>query len=63
MVQFVHDIISHLDGAMDRGHKQTGLVIMDFAKAFYKVPNRRLLHKLDYNGIRRSTHRDVTLDL
>ena len=29
---------------------------MDFAKAFDKVPHRRLLHKLDYYGIRGSTH-------
>ena len=30
---------------------------MDFAKAFDKVPHRRLLHKLDYYGIRVSTHK------
>ena len=53
LVQFVHDIISNLDGAVNRGHKQTDLIIMDFAKAFDKVPHRRLLHKLDYYGIRR----------
>ena len=46
LVQFVHDIISNLDGAVNRGHKQTDLIIMDFAKAFDKVPHRRLLHKL-----------------
>ena len=46
--QFVHDIISNLDGAVNRGHKQTDLFIIDFAKAFDKVPHRRLLHKLDY---------------
>ena len=54
--QIVHDIISNLDGAVNRGHKQTDLIIMDFAKAFDKVPHRRLLHKLDY-GIRGSTHK------
>ena len=57
LVQFVHDIISNLDGAVNRGHKQTDLIIMDFAKAFDKVPHRRLLHKLDYYGIRGSTHK------
>ena len=57
LVQFVHDIISNLDGAMNRGHTQTDLIIMDFAKAFDKVPHRRLLHKLDYYGIRGSTHK------
>ena len=41
---------------MNRGHKQTDLIIMDFAKAFDKVPHRRLLHKLEYYGISGSTH-------
>ena len=57
LVQFVHDIISNLDGAENRWHKQTDLIIMDFAKAFDKVPHRRLLHKLEYYGIRGSTHK------
>ena len=57
MVQFAHDIITNLDGAVNRGHKQTDLIIMDFAKVFDKVPHRRLLHKLDYYGIRGSTHK------
>ena len=60
LVQFVHDIISNLDGAMNRGHKQTDLIIMDFAKALDKVPHRRLLHKLDYYGIRGSTHKWIS---
>ena len=30
---------------------------MDLAKAFDKVPHRRLLHKLDYYEIRGSTHK------
>ena len=57
LVQFVHNIISNLDGAVNRGHKQTDLIIMDFAKAFDKVPHMRLLHKLEYYGIRESTHK------
>ena len=40
LVQFVHDIISNLDGAVNHGHKQTDLIIIDFAKAFDKVPHR-----------------------
>ena len=36
---------------MNRGHKQTDLIIKDFAKAFDKVPHMRLLNKLDYYGI------------
>ena len=46
---------------MNRGHKQTDLIIMDFAKAFDKVPHRRLLHKLDYYGIRGSIHKWINL--
>ena len=57
LVKFVHDIISNLDWAVNRGHKQTDLIIMNFAKAFDKVPHRRLLHKLEYYGIRGSTHK------
>ena len=53
LVQFVHDIISNLDGDVNRGHKQIDLI----AKAFDKVPHRRLLHKLDYYGIRLSTNK------
>ena len=59
--QFVHDIISNLDGAINGGHKQTDLIIMDFAKAFDKVPHRRLIHKLDYYGIRGSNHKWISL--
>ena len=53
----MHNNISNLDGAVNRGHKQTDLIIMDFAKAFGKVPHRRLLHNLDFYGIRGSTHK------
>ena len=59
LVQFEHDF-SNLDGAINRGHKQTDLIIMDFAKAFDKVPHRRLLHKLNYYGIRGSTHKWIS---
>ena len=45
---------------MNLGHKQTDLIIMDFAKAFNKVPHRRLLHKLNYYGIRGSTHKWIS---
>ena len=34
--------ISNLDGAMNWGHKQTDLIIMDFAKAFDKVPQEAI---------------------
>ena len=52
---------SNLDGARDQGQKQTDVMIMDFAKAFDKVPHRRLLYKLDYYGIRGSTHKWISL--
>ena len=60
LVQFYHDMVSNLDVALDRGQKQTDVIIMDFAKAFDKVPHMRLLYKLDYYGIRRSTHKWIS---
>ena len=38
----------------------TDVIIMDFAKAFDKVPHRRLLYKLDHYGIRGSTHKWIS---
>ena len=49
-----------MDGAHNRGHKQTNLIIMDFAKAFEKVPHRRLIYKLEYYGIRNDILRWIT---
>ena len=60
MVQFFHDLVSNLDLALNRNHRQTDVIIMDFAKVFDKVPHRRLLYKLDYYGIRESTHKWIT---
>ena len=45
---------------MNRGNKQTDLIIVHFAKDFDKVPHRRLLHKLDYHGIRGSTYKWIS---
>ena len=50
-------MFSNLDRALNRNHRQTDVIIMDFAKAFDKVPHRRLLYKLHYYGIRGSTHK------
>ena len=60
LVQFFHDLVSNLDRALNRNHRQTVVIIMNFAKAFDKVPHRRLLYKLDYYGIRGSTHKWIT---
>ena len=48
---------------MNLGHKQTDVIVMDFAKAFDKVPHKRLLYKLDFYGIRGSTHVDRLMAL
>ena len=53
-------MVSNLDGARDRCQKQTDVIIMDFAKAFDKVPHMRLLYKLDHYGIRGSTHKWIS---
>ena len=42
----------NLDDAHNRGHKQTDLIIMDFAKVFDKMPDRILVQELEYYGIR-----------
>ena len=60
LVQFFHDLVSNLDRALNRNHRQTDVIIMDFAKAFDKVPQWRLLYKLDYYVIRGSTHKWIT---
>ena len=39
-MQFVQDVISNQDGAVSIGHKETDLIIMNFAKAFNKVSHR-----------------------
>lgn len=47
----IHDIASTI-----QSNKSTHAAILDFSKAFDKVPHRRLLKKLDYYGIRGSLH-------
>ena len=60
LVQFYHDLVSNLDAAQDSDQKQTDVIIMDFAEAFDKVPHGGLLYKLEYYGIRGSTHRWIS---
>ena len=57
LVQFYHDLVSNLDRAVSSGHRQMDLIVMDFTKAFDKVPHKRLLYKLYFYGIRGSTHK------
>ena len=37
LVQFYHDLVNNLDRAVNSGHKQTDVIVMDFSKAFDKV--------------------------
>ena len=46
-----HDLASSLDNG-----KQTDMVVLDFSKAFDRVPHQRLLRKLHHYGIRGSTY-------
>ena len=46
LIQIVHDISKYLDE-----NKSVDMAIVDFTKAFDKVPHKRLIHKLNYYGI------------
>ena len=48
LIQFVQNIISNLDGAVNRWHKQTDLIIMDFAKAFALFLTLTVFHTRGY---------------
>ena len=57
LVQFIHDLALNLDRGHNKKNKQTDVIVMDFAKAFDKVPHKRLLHKLNHYGVRGTTNR------
>ena len=46
LLTFVHDLYKNL-----RDNMQTDVIVMDFAKAFDKVPHKNLIHKLKEYGI------------
>jgi hypothetical protein len=50
-------LVQHLQVSTANSDKniQTDLIIMDFAKAFDKVPHQRLLYKLKFYGIKNQT--------
>ena len=54
LISTIHDLTK---GIEDR--KQTDVVLLDFSKAFDKVPHLQLLQKLDHYGIRGDTRRGI----
>ena len=50
LISLTHEITNHLHSAI-----QNDLIILDFSKAFHKVPQKKLLCKLDNNGKRGTT--------
>jgi hypothetical protein len=46
IISLIHELSQNNDKNI-----QTDLIIMDFAKAFDKVPHQRLLYKMKYFGI------------
>ena len=48
-------LVEELMSGLDRG-KQHDLAVLDFSKAFDRVPHARLLKKLDHYGVRGGTH-------
>ena len=52
-----HRDLPQRDCNTDRhGGIQTNMVVLDFSKAFDRVPHQRLMRKLHHYGIRGSTH-------
>ena len=47
LLTFIHELSQNLDRK-----KQTDIAILDFSKAFHKVPHQRLALKLDHHGVR-----------
>ena len=50
LIVTIHEIASKLEKG-----SQVDIILLDFAKAFDKVPHQRLLHKLEYYGVNAKT--------
>ena len=55
LVNLTHDLASSLDNGI-----QTDMVVLDFSKAFDRVPHQRLMRKLHHYNIRGSTHHCIS---
>ena len=51
LILTIQDLAKNID---NRG--QTDLILLDFSKAFDKVPHNRLIYKINYYGVRHSTN-------
>ena len=51
LVTLCHDLSSSLDKGI-----QTDMLVLDFSKAFDRVPHQRLLRKLEHFGVRGTVH-------
>ena len=47
--------IQGITSKLHSGKDQVDVVLLDFAKAFFKIPHPRLLHKLNFHGVRGDT--------
>jgi hypothetical protein len=51
LITTIEDLAKSVDDS-----EQTDIILLDFAKAFDKVPHSRLLYKMDYYGVRHHHH-------
>ena len=48
-------LVHNLASTLDTGKQQVDLAVLDFSKAFHRVPHQRLLSKIHHYGIRGQT--------